>query len=250
MAGERSRAGAFRAAATAVGVLLIAFAAFMAWRDWGAGEDAGVQPPAPPTAAEAQAEEPPPGVPPAPVDSPLLTVTRAAIVELDSSIDLLATVSSETCGSARGRAESGALLQQAETSALHVHDLIQQSVTLARASADSAVIDPRLRAELRDNVASATGRTLELAARLRDTRLQAIATARRLVLFMEQNAGGFEVQNDAVRFASRSAQVQFSHFQVNTARVLTQELLARNETAQALAEQQQLLEGAQLDQSR
>jgi hypothetical protein len=173
--------------------------------------------------------------------TPSSPVTRAAIEALAASADLRGAVSSENTGTPYGRLASAKLLQQAEESALHAHDLIAQSVSIARAAADSASLDPLQRDHMREDVKAATERTLMLAGKLRDMRLQAISTARRMIGFMEENAGAYEVQDGAVRFSHASDQVQFSHFQVNTTRVLAEEQLVRRETSDALAEQEQLL---------
>lgn len=173
--------------------------------------------------------------------TPSSPVARAAIVALAASPDLRAAISSESTGTPNGRLESLRLLQRAEESVAHVHDLVVQSVTLARGAADSAPLDAAERDRVREDVAAATQRTLMLAGRLRDSRMQAIATARRMILFMEDHAGAFEFRDGAVRFTDASDQVQFSHFQVSTHRVLGQEQLVRGETAGALAEQEQLL---------
>jgi hypothetical protein len=173
--------------------------------------------------------------------TPSSPLTRAAIDELTSSADLRSAMSSDSAGTPNGRLASASLLQQAEESALRVHDLVEQSVTVARMAADAAPLDPVEGDHIRADVKAATDRTLMLAGRLRDTRLQAISTARRMIVFMEENAGAYEIRDGAVRFTNASEQVQFSHFQVNTTRVLGEEKLVRNETVDALAEQEQLL---------
>jgi hypothetical protein len=178
--------------------------------------------------------------------APLFPATRIALDELNASVDLRTAVSSESCATANGRAAATATLLQAENSAERVHELIAQSVSLARSAADGASLDVAGREALREDVTNATDRTLMLSNRLRDERLQAISMARHLIAFMEENAGHYEVQDGAVRFSNESAQVQFSHFQVNTTRVLGQELLVRRETADALAEQEQLLTRGQV----
>ena len=173
--------------------------------------------------------------------TPSSAVTRQALETLLSSPDLRATVSSENAGSPSGRLESARLLQQADESVARMHELITQSVALARAAADSASLTPAERDQVREDVKAVTDRTLMLADRFRGIRLQAISTARGMIDFMEQNAGRYEVRDGAVYFTHPSDQVQFSHFQVNTNRVLGQENLVRGETADALAEQEQLL---------
>jgi hypothetical protein len=181
-----------------------------------------------------------PAIPDLP-ETPSSPVTRAAIVELAASADLRAAVSSRNTGTPNGRLAATQLLQQAEESVIQVHDLIVQSVMVARAAADSALLDPVERDHIRGDVRAATDRTLMLAGKLKETRLQAITTARRMLAFMEENTGGYDVQDGTVRFSRASDQVQFSHFQVNTNRILQQEHLVRGETADALAEQEQLL---------
>ena len=199
------------------------------------------------TALDARAKPDASPVPPSAtsVEPAASAALQAAASEIEASIDLRAAVSSENCSTAQGRAASLAMLSAAETSAERLHQLVVQSVGLLRESAPDAKLDARRHDELRLDVAAATGRTLMLADRLRDIRLQAISTARSLIAFMEENAGGFEVRDGFVSFARQGAQDQFNHFQVNTSRVLAQELQARNETADALVEQQALLARAQ-----
>jgi hypothetical protein len=222
-----------RGALLALAVLLAAGVVFLARRERSAGVTArpigadaavGAQAPTPPASAAAIPDLP---------RTPSSAVTRAAIEELAASPDLRAAVSSENTGTSNGRLLAATLLQHAEESVVRVHDLIVQSTTLAHAASDSGPV--------RDDVRAATDRTLMLAGRLRDSRLQAISTSRRMLSFMEENAGGYEVRDGAVRFTHVSDQVQFSHFQVSTARVLGEELLLRSETSDALAEQEQLL---------
>ena len=155
--------------------------------------------------------------------------------------DLRAVVSSENAGTPNGRLAASQLLQQAAGSVMRVHELVVQSVMRARLAADSAPLDSAQHLHLREDLLAATDRTLLLADRFRDIRLQAISTARGMLAFMEDNAGHYEVRDGAVRFAKASDQVQFSHFQVNTSRVLGQEHLVRGETTDALTEQEQLL---------
>lgn len=233
--------GARRARGTivAVALLLGAGALFFAQRERGS------EPAAVPGAPAAAAIPAPQSAATLAADAPLFPVTGSALDELASSVDLRPTVSSENCGTANGRAAAMATLQQAEDSTQHVYELIAESVTQARAAADNASLDAAGREALHEDVRNATDRTLMLSGRLRDARHQAITTARRLITFMDDNAGGFEVQDGAVRFSNQSAQVQFSHFQSNTTRVLGEELLVRKETVDALAEQDQLLARAQ-----
>lgn len=227
--------GAFIALAVVLGGVVVLFAS---------RERAGVT--APPIEADLVGQPSDRSEAPAPVildlpQTPSSPVTRAAIEELVGSADLRGAVSSEYAGTPNGRLASANLLQQAEDSVTHAHQLIMQSVAVARAAADSASLDPLQRDQVREDVKAATDRTLMLADRLRDMRMQAISTARGMLVFMEENAGTYEVQDGAVRFAHASDQVQFSHFQVNTSRVLGEEQLVRRETADALAEQEQLL---------
>jgi hypothetical protein len=186
------------------------------------------------------AEPAPPAIPDLP-QTPSSPLTRAAIAELAASADLRGAMSSENSSTPNGRLASAKLLQRAEDSMIHAHDLVVQSVSVARAAADSAPFDPVEHDQVRADVGAATDRTLMLAGRLRDTRLRAISAARRMLVFMEENAGAYEVRDGEVHFDQASEQVQFSHFQVNASRVLGQEWLVRSETVDALAEQEQLL---------
>jgi hypothetical protein len=222
-----------RGASIAFAVLLAAGVVFLRWRERSVGVTA------PPIGAHTVIgpEEPTSSVPAAAIAdlprTPSSDITRAALEELAASVDLRAAVSSENAGTPNGRLVSATLLQHAEESEIRVHDLIVQSAMRARAAADSRPV--------RDDVRAVTDRTVMLAGRLRDTRLQAIATARHMLAFMEENAGAYEIRDGAVRFLHASDQVQFSHFQVSTTRVLGEELLVRDETTDALAEQEQLL---------
>ena len=189
--------------------------------------------------------DPAPILPSMTVESAAAVTLQAASREIGSSIDLRAAVSSGNCGTPAGRAASLAMLSTAEASAHRAHELIVRGVGMLREAAYDAKLDPRARDELRQDVEAATERSLMLADRLRGVRLQAISTSRRLIAFMEENAGGFDVRDGFVRFANEGAQVQFNHFQVNTQRVLAQEQLVRRETADALAEQEALLARAQ-----
>ncbi len=81
-----------------------------------------------------------------------------------------------------------------------------------RESVEDSSLDARSRNALRQNVEAATERTLMLAERTRDIRLQAISTARSLLAFMEENAGGSKCATASS--ASRpAAQNQYNHFQ-------------------------------------
>ena len=209
----------------------------------------GAQPPAAPAPATLD-EDPSPADAPIvdaaarPDASPSATI-QAAAREIAASVDLRDVIDTESCSSAEGRAASLATLAAAETAAARVHELVGQSVAQLRESVEDGRLDARARDALRQDVDSATERTLMLAGRTRDIRLQAISTARSLLVFMEENAGGFEVRDGFIRFSRPAAQDQFNHFQVNTARVLAQEVQARNEMADALVEQEALLTRAQ-----
>lgn len=233
------RARTPRGALTALAVSLAAGVVFFARRERGAEVT-------PPTIEAGVLLEQSPDAPAPPIipdlpQTPSSAVSRAALEQLAASADLRAAVSSNNTATANGRLASAQALRQAEQSAIHVHDLVVQSVSLARTAADSAPLDPRERDQAREDLEAMTDRTLMLAGRLRDTRLQAISTARRMILFMEENAGAYEVRDGGVHFSNPADQVQFSHFQVNTSRVLGQENLLRSETAGALAEQEQLV---------
>ena len=227
-----------RATIIAVAALCAAGALYFALPDGHSEEAPPAATPADAAVPASQPDAPATAVVP---EATMFPVTRSALAELAASPDLRTTVSSESCATANGRAAAAATLQAAENSAQHVHDLIEQSVAQVRSAADSAPLESVERDGLREDVRNATEHTLMLAGRLQGERLQAISAARRLLDFMEENAGSYEVQDGAVRFSNPSAQVQFSHFQVNTTRVLGQELLVRRETADALAEQEQLL---------
>jgi hypothetical protein len=209
----------------------------------------GAHPPAAPAPATLAADASPAAAPvvdaAARLESLPSTAVQAASREIAASVDLREVIDSESCGSAEGRAASLATLASAETAAARVHELVVQSVAQVREAVDDSRLDARTRDALRQDVEAATERTLMLAGRTHDIRLQAISTARSLVAFMEENAGGFEVRDGFIRFSRPAAQDQFNHFQVNTARVLAQEMQARNEMAQALVEQEALLARAQ-----
>jgi len=206
-------------------------------------------PPAAPAAATLDADASPADAPVVDaagrLEAPPSAAIQAATREIAASVDLRDAIDTESCSSAEGRAASLATLAAAETAAARVHDLIVQSVAQVRESVEGSRLDARARDALRQDVEAATERTLMLAGRTRDIRLQAISTARSLVDFVEENTGGFEVRDGFIHFSRPAAQDQFNHFQVNTARVLAQEMQARNEMAQALVEQEALQARAQ-----
>ena len=194
-----------------------------------------------PVSAPSAPAAPAPAIPPEVSVESYSPVTRAALDEITASVDLLPILRPDATASANGRAATLGLLQGAEDSAQRAYELVQQSVAQARGAAASAKLDARAREQLTADVEAATSRTLILARQLHEVRIQAIATARSLVTFMEENAESYELRDGKVRFSTPASQDQFSHFQVNTERILGQEPLARNETLGALAEQEQLL---------
>jgi hypothetical protein len=238
----RPRAGLPRGALVALAALLSVGVVFIVRRERGAAMTA---PAVDAVMVAERSADTFPGAPSVTIpdlpDTPSAPITRAAIRELAASADLRGAVSSESAGTPNGRLASTILLQQAEESAIHVHDLIAKSIAVARAAASSASLDPRERQQVLEDVQVVTDRTLMLGGKLRETRLQAISTARRMIVFMEEKAGSYEVSDGEVRFTRASDQVQFSHFQVSASRALSQEQLVRRETADALAEQEQLL---------
>jgi HAMP domain-containing protein len=171
-----------------------------------------------------------------------VTDAERVVDESNASLDLEGLLQPKKLGTAAGRESLLGMLERAEEFSKLRRQVTGENLERVRTAALAAPVAPLVAQDFLQAFDVRAVETLRAADQLHEMELQAIATSRHMIAFMEQNQARYQLRGDSLMFSSQGMQVQYMHYLTQVGQMLQRQTRARGLAVAARQDQAQLVE--------